>query len=135
MEVELISKTDNIEKICAKALRSCKTKLPAHKLTLEKPVPYYIDLALRSGHLSTLEHGSATFSIDGVSRTLTHQLVRHRIASYSQQSQRNLNPVEGDNWFVTPPTIANCIDSSRWYFGMGKIKEYYLAFLDMGVPE
>ena len=41
-----------------------------------------------SGHFSTLEHASYTFSIEGVSRALTHQLVRHRLASFNQQSQR-----------------------------------------------
>ena len=43
---------------------------------------------MSSGHFSTLEHASYTFAVEGVSRALTHQLVRHRLASYNQQSQR-----------------------------------------------
>lgn len=64
---------------------------------------------LRSaGHTSVLEHAKFTFAIDGVSRALTHQLVRHRIASYSQQSQRYVsNQGTFDmSAFVIPPSIA-----------------------------
>ena len=56
------------------------------------------------GHASPTEHASFTFGIEGISRACSHQLVRHRIASYSQQSQRY---VDGSNFeFVTPPAIA-----------------------------
>ena len=60
---------------------------------------------LPSGHLSPLEHVSLSFAVSGVSRALTHQLVRHRIASYSQQSQRYVDGSEFD--YVIPPKIAN----------------------------
>ena len=55
-----------------------------------------------SGHFSTLEHASYTFAVDGVSRALTHQLVRHRIASFNQQSQRYVK-FKGDIPMVKPP--------------------------------
>jgi thymidylate synthase (FAD) len=55
------------------------------------------------GHLSPTEHVSFTFAIEGVSRTLSHQLVRHRIASYSQKSQRYV--AEDGFQFVVPPAI------------------------------
>ena len=59
---------------------------------------------LESGHTSPIEHVSLTFAISGVSRALTHQLVRHRIASYSQQSQRY---VDGKDFnYIIPPSIA-----------------------------
>jgi len=59
---------------------------------------------LRSwGHLSPLEHASFTFYLEGVSRAMTHQLVRHRIASYSQRSQRYVE--EGDFDYIVPPQI------------------------------
>ena len=59
---------------------------------------------LESGHTSPIEHVSLTFAISGVSRALTHQLVRHRIASYSQQSQRY---VDGKDFnYIVPPSIA-----------------------------
>jgi len=64
-----------------------------------------INHLIRSGHESVLEHASATFQIEGVSRALTHQLVRHRIASYSQRSQRYVK--ETFQQYVTPPSIKN----------------------------
>ena len=62
-----------------------------------------MNLVRNLGHESVFEHVNFTFAIDGVSRSLTHQLVRHRLASYSQQSQRY---VKLENFkFVTPPLI------------------------------
>lgn len=63
----------------------------------------FIREMMRSGHDSPLEHVKFTFAIEGVSRALTHQLVRYRIASYSQQSQRYVN-MEDLNYIV-PPSI------------------------------
>ena len=58
-----------------------------------------------SGHFSTLEHASYTFAVDGVSRALTHQLVRHRIASFNQQSQRYVRFSDGVAT-VKPESVA-----------------------------
>ncbi len=64
----------------------------------------FVESVMESGHVSPIEHVSFTFAISGVSRALTHQLVRHRIASYSQQSQRY---VDGSNFeHVLPPAVA-----------------------------
>jgi thymidylate synthase (FAD) len=59
---------------------------------------------VREGHGSIIEHASATFLIEGISRACSHQLVRHRIASYSQESQRYVDMSEPE--FVIPPAIA-----------------------------
>ena len=56
----------------------------------------FIDKVVGMGHHSVIEHASYTFSLEGVSRSLTHQLVRHRIASFSQQSQRYVSLLEPD---------------------------------------
>lgn len=65
------------------------------------------------GHESPMEHASFTFAIEGISRACSHQLVRHRIASYSQQSQRY---VDGKNFdFVTPPAIQDCPEALAEY--------------------
>ena len=61
--------------------------------------------AITSKHLSILEHLNLTFYIQGVSRALSHQLVRHRIASYSQQSQRYVEIDTSKNWYIIPPEI------------------------------
>lgn len=66
-----------------------------------------LSAVIRSGHHSVLEHQTLTFFISGVSRALTHQLVRHRIASYSQQSQRYCEFKEGRFDYVVPPKIQN----------------------------
>jgi thymidylate synthase (FAD) len=64
----------------------------------------YIDHIIEVGHLSVLEHGSVTFYITGISRSLTHELIRHRHFSYSQLSQRYVP--ESDASFVEPEVIA-----------------------------
>jgi len=64
----------------------------------------FVAKVLESGHDSPIEHVSFTFAIEGVSRACTHQLVRHRIASYSQQSQRYVDGSDFD--YVLPPNIA-----------------------------
>lgn len=64
----------------------------------------FVAMVMESGHVSPVEHVSFTFAVSGVSRALTHQLVRHRIASFSQQSQRY---VDGSGFeHVLPPAIA-----------------------------
>jgi len=63
-----------------------------------------IHTVLESGHTSPVEHVSFTFALSGVSRALTHQLVRHRIASYSQQSQRYVDSSHFD--YIMPPAVA-----------------------------
>ena len=67
---------------------------------------------MSSGHFSTLEHASYTFAVDGVSRALTHQLVRHRIASFNQQSQRYVK-FTGDVAVVKPESIAGNAECIR----------------------
>ena len=66
-----------------------------------------IKKALDLGHLDVLEHGALTFSIQEVSRSLTHQLVRHRLASYSQQSQRHVSVKKDREWYVVPPSLKD----------------------------
>jgi len=65
----------------------------------------FVRRRVREGHESIIEHASATFEISGVSRACTHQLVRHRIASYSQESQRYVDMSNPE--CVTPPSIAS----------------------------
>jgi thymidylate synthase (FAD) len=87
-----------------------------------------------SGHHSVVEHAVFTFSIEGVSRALTHQLVRHRIASYSQQSQRYVRFDDAD--YVVPPEIEKDPDALATF---GKAVEdawgSYRQLVDMGIPE
>ena len=110
-KVYLISYTPDLERVCASAMRSCYSSRTAHELFLDREgfpdseVRRMIKKALELGHLDVLEHGALTFSIQGVSRSLTHQLVRHRIASYSQQSQRHVSVKKDREWYVVPPSL------------------------------
>ena len=64
----------------------------------------FLQARIREGHESLIEHASVTFEISGISRACSHQLVRHRLASYSQESQRYVDM--SDPEFVVPPSIA-----------------------------
>ena len=78
-------------------------RLVAGTISREKQAEFVANV-MASGHTSPIEHVSFTFAIGGVSRALTHQLVRHRIASYSQQSQRYVDGSHFD--YIVPPSIA-----------------------------
>lgn len=79
MTVTLIAHTPNPLYVCAEAASVCYNSEPNLKI---------VKGCIRSGHASVLEHATFTFRIEGISRACSHQLVRHRMASYSQQSQR-----------------------------------------------
>lgn len=91
---------------------------------------------IRMGHGSVLEHVGATFRISGVSRNCTHQLVRHRLASYTELSQRYTKlDVTGSDWYVVPPTIAEDENASAFYRDTMKAAACaYLAMVDDGIP-
>ena len=83
-----------------------KDPIPPHEKQAE-----YIRRIISSGHLSPIEHVSFTFALSGVSRALTHQLVRHRIASYSQQSQRFVDAINFD--YIEPDSISSNPDAHK----------------------
>jgi thymidylate synthase (FAD) len=107
MKVILLSHTGDAEVLCATAAKTCYSQgapsVIMEKVTEEKAGKLIEDV-VSMGHHSVIEHAYYTFSLEGVSRALTHQLVRHRVASYSQQSQRYVNMLKAE--FVTPPSIA-----------------------------
>jgi len=108
VRVALISYTPNPELVIAAAARA-STSRREWDFPLESEDPQkihsFLSKLLAAGHLSPFEHASFTFAIEGISRVASHQLVRHRIASYVQQSQR-YTPISSPN-FVIPPTIAS----------------------------
>lgn len=91
---------------------------------------------LSSGHHSVSEHINFTFLIEDVSRALSHQLVRHRIASYSQRSGRYTGLEDGD-WYVIPPSIAKKPEAVKLYIDtLATVKDAYLALTDeMSIPK
>ncbi len=109
--VELLSYTPNAESLIYAAFRQCYhagfvgdmwPRLLSGEVDAATQAAF-IEKVLESGHVSPIEHVSFTFAVEGVSRALTHQLVRHRLASFSQQSQRY---VDGSNFnYILPPAI------------------------------
>ena len=132
LRVKLLSFSPDAEKLTAMASKLCYS--PAHiddiadDMTPEKSAAFLkriVDL----GHLSTVEHASFTFGIEGVSRTLLAQLTRHRLASFSVQSQRYVSYSESGFGYIIPPAIralgedavreyeAQMNQMQRWYDG------------------
>ncbi len=136
MQVSLIRYTPEPELTVASAARLCYSEIGATQL-LEKLTPTQVENLLRhvisSGHHSVLEHASFTFAIDGISRTTSHQLVRHRMASFSQQSQRYVSYKSPD--YVIPPSIAEDPEKKRRFEeAVNAIFEQYRALIEAGIP-
>lgn len=117
MKVELIAHTPNADEIVAKAAKLCYSKVGVEeigqKLTPEK-IQKFVKMLADMGHGSPIEHVSFTFAIEGISRTTSHQLVRHRIASYSQQSQRYVD-LDKTFGYITPPQISGNRQAQQIY--------------------
>jgi len=137
MNIKLISFTPEAERKVAMAARLCYSPIGAAELEeklSDAQVKNLVEKILSMGHFSTLEHASFTFAVEGVSRVLTHQLVRHRIASYSQQSQRYVK--EHDFEFVVPPSVAaNPEARERFTELMEEIRAVYGKLTAMGVHQ
>jgi thymidylate synthase (FAD) len=127
MKVVLLSYTKDAEVLCATAARTCYSKgVPSEiqkKITPEKAGKLIGDV-VSIGHHSVIEHAYYTFSIEGVSRTMTHQLVRHRMASFSQQSQRYVSLLDPE--YVIPESIKKDEESKKIFVeAMDKAWESY----------
>lgn len=108
MQVKLLNYTPNPEETVAAAARLCYSKDDIGDLlasTEHKDNAKFIDMLAEMRHESPFEHVTFTFGISGISRACSHQLVRHRIASYSQKSQRYVDECRFE--YVTPPAIQN----------------------------
>lgn len=101
MKVTLIASTPNPETTIARAARICYDSQPKD-LDGERT---FIKGLVKSGHTATIEHASATFLIEDVSRALTHELVRHRLFSFCQRSQRYVK--ESEPSYVIPDVLVD----------------------------
>lgn len=104
MKVKLISHTPDADMICNYAAMTCMAKEAPSFTDAENNGWKPLKMALKSGHESVIEHASFTLSVEGISRVTSHQLVRHRLASYSQQSQRYVG-MDGFD-YVIPDSVA-----------------------------
>lgn len=132
MHVEIIGYTttpgndSGAEALLEEAGRSC------YRSTARGAPGKFVQSRIREGHESIIEHASVTFDIRGISRACSHQLVRHRIASYSQESQRYVDASAPS--FVVPPSVeANGDAQVVWDEFMDSVADTYARLRALGV--
>ena len=129
MHVELIAITPDCERVIERAGRTCYQSGSRIGPGSEAG---FIRMVIENGHHSVLEHPSATFRITGVSRSFTHQLVRHRLCAFSQQSQRYVD--EKNFKYVEPRSIAELPEAhSLFERFMAEAKDAHGALQKMGI--
>ena len=137
MKVTLVAYTPDPDKVCSMAARTCTS----HSCPMIDSNVGTLRHALASGHESVAEHAAFTFQVEGISRACSHQLVRHRLASYSQQSQRYVNM--GGFEYVTPESISRRRDRDsdpyfylqEYEYLMEAISKLHKGMVDAGIPE
>ncbi|HBG04620.1 MAG: FAD-dependent thymidylate synthase [Geobacteraceae bacterium GWC2_58_44] len=137
MKVALLQHTPEPEQTIALAARLCYSHIDIEALKERisgADIKTFLDKIMSLGHQSVLEHASFTFGVEGISRVTSHQLVRHRVASYSQQSQRYVSHKERFA-VVTPPSIAaNPEFAERFEAQVAALHAAYGALVEAGVP-
>lgn len=129
MKTELLAITPDAERLIEVAGRTCY--LSFDKITGDS-TEKFIRMLIKSGHESVLEHAYATFRITGGSRAFTHQIVRHRLCAFSQQSQRYVDE-KGFN-IITPPSIEQNIEAKKIFDDFIKnAKDTYIKLQSMGI--
>lgn len=138
MKVYLLTHTPEPEKVIAYSANLCYSKQNIEK-TINKfydvnNIKRLVNLLKEKGHMSPFEHVSFTFGIEGISRVTSHQLVRHRIASYSQQSQRYVLYDENFSYTV-PASIRKSPFNKKFeeYIENGKL--LYNEMVNAGIPK
>ncbi|MBR2914048.1 MAG: FAD-dependent thymidylate synthase [Oscillospiraceae bacterium] len=149
MHVTLITCTPNPEKTVAAAAKLCYSDTDAMHLMdgmSDEDAGNFVKMLASYGHESPIEHVSFTFGIEGVSRALLAQITRHRIASFSVQSQRYVKQEHFE--YITPPEIAADAETAKVYADAMQYsvdaynrladmleERHYQEFLKEGVPE
>jgi thymidylate synthase (FAD) len=133
MQVDLLSVTQNAERLIAEAARVSRRKdglscsVDKDRATIRK--------LISSGHESVLEHASATFLVEGISRACLAQLTRHRLASFTVESQRYVNPLGGDQWVAVE--VPRTLDANAYGIFLESVlsaQQAYSQLIRMGVP-
>lgn len=138
LRVALLHHTPSPDRAVAVAGRLCYAPVGAADLTEDmgdEEVSRLVRILVRSGHHSALEHAVFTFAVEGISRACSHQLVRHRLASYNQQSQRYVR-FAGEDGFVVPPKLAAVPEAERIFReAMAGVREAYERLVDIGLAQ
>lgn len=129
MEITLVSITPDAEKVIEEAART--SYLSFNRMN-EDVTPSFIKMLIKNGHHSVLEHAYATFRIKGISRASTHQLVRHRIASFTQQSQRYVD--EKNFVYITPDSVKEDPEALEFFTKtMEDLRDVYIKLREMKI--
>ena len=133
LKVKIIAHTPEPDKVVAQAGKLCYSAVGVDEITqklTEEEIARYVNMLASIGHESPLEHVSFTFAIEGISRACTHQIVRHRIASYSQQSQRYVKLEQFE--YIIPPAIEKNPEAKRIFIEtMKRDQEAYDELVDL----
>jgi thymidylate synthase (FAD) len=136
LKVKLLKYTPDPDRLVAAAARLCYSPVGIDQILEQispEKVQQLLNLIKESGHESPIEHVSFSFGVEGISRALSHQLVRHRIASFSQQSQRYVKLENFD--VVIPPSIQNKPEvANKFAEALDKIGNIYQEMLKAGIP-
>jgi thymidylate synthase (FAD) len=137
LKVVLLSHSPDPERAVATAARNCYSPRDVASIDRnwsEDDIKKMVARVRDAGHLSTFEHTMFTFGVAGVSRALTHQLVRHRHMSFEQKSQRYIT-VKGQFEYITPPSISARPEIKAKYDKlMGQIAEFYADAIEAETP-
>ncbi len=134
MNVVLLQCTPDPERLVALAARLCYSAASIADLAEDvsrKDARTLVRRVLSMGHASVLEHVTFTYGVEGISRAASHQLVRHRIASYSQQSQRY---VAAEFGYVAPATVTRGPGRGKFERHMKRSAALYREMLADGIP-
>jgi thymidylate synthase (FAD) len=134
MKVELMAITPQAEDVIEKACRTCY--LSFHRYNPPSSTEELIKKVIRKGHHSVLEHAYATFRIKGGSRVFTHEMVRHRLMSPSQESQRYVEYGKTKEFeFVIPPSVEKTSFKDRFKKVALELKDFYEEMVRTGIPK
>ena len=137
VQVELIDYTREPDRTVAVAARLCYSPSGISEISDKmdhSEVGRMVEMLRRRGHMSPFEHASFTVGIEGLSRAASHQLVRSRIASYSQQSQRYIE--QRGFCYVVPPSIGKDDETRRLFEEhMDSVRDLYEQLREAGVPK
>ena len=134
VRVQLMAITPNAEDVIERACRTCY--LSFHRYDPPSSTEELVKKVIRKGHHSVLEHAMATFRIKGGSRVFTHELVRHRLMSPSQESQRYVEYGKTRQFeFVLPPTVQKTDFAGRFEQLAASAYELYQEMVKAEVPK
>lgn len=130
MSIEIVSATESPIDVISLAAGNCYNK---RNVSAKR-----VNTCVKAGHTSVLEHASVTFRVGGISRACSHQLVRHRMASFCQESQRYCKyDFDGDDWYVMPEVFSGeGVGAYAFSETMREAATNYQTALDFGIkPE